>query len=131
MADSRTDEAHAAPGILAAQDHAAASDIDEDRTFFRNAVERVLDRLYGAAFQLTRNPASAEDLVSETVMKAWSALPDLRDRRCFPKWVLKILSNTFVSSARSHKAEGLVTNYEEDDAHFSLFEQLHQPFLLW
>lgn len=107
----------------------------DDRVFFQAAIERRMDCLYGSALRLTRNPADAEDLVSEAVIKAWAHLDTLQDRQAFPKWVLRILTNTFISNCRrkGHHFE-LLDEAEEldcDGEHFSLFEKVHQPFLLW
>ena len=105
---------------------------DTDRAFFRAEVERLMDRLYGTALRLTRNPADAEDLVSEAVTKAWAHLGDLADRRAFPKWLFRILANTFVSGRRRQRQETSETMIDaEGEETFSLFEKLHQPFLLW
>jgi RNA polymerase sigma-70 factor (ECF subfamily) len=103
----------------------------DDCTFFRAEIERLTDRLYGVALRLTGNPAAAEDLVSEAVLKAWSNLGQLEDRQCFPKWVLRILTNAFVSGCRKTSHEPTIALDEEGEERFSLFEQLHQPFLLW
>jgi RNA polymerase sigma-70 factor (ECF subfamily) len=107
--------------------------IDETskRTFFEGEIRRLLARLYGVALRLTGNPAEAEDLVSETTIKAWSRLHQLEDLQAFEKWVFRILTNTFISSRRlahSARTEGLE---EEGEQSFSLFERMHQPFLLW
>jgi RNA polymerase sigma-70 factor (ECF subfamily) len=105
---------------------------DSDRDFFRAEVERLMDRLYGTALRLTRNPADAEDLVSEAVTKAWASLSHLADRQAFPKWLFRILSNTFVSERRRARCETSETIIGADGEEiFSLFEKLHQPFLLW
>lgn len=101
----------------------------EDRAFFRAEIERLTDRLYGAALRLTRNPCDAEDLVAEAVEKAWSRLDQLRDRKAFPKWITRILANAFVSHCRGCGPE--MVELDGDDPCFSLFEHLHQPFLLW
>jgi RNA polymerase sigma-70 factor (ECF subfamily) len=103
---------------------------EADRAFFRAEIERLTDRLYGTALRLTRNPADAEDLVSETVMRAWSALAQLKDRQSFPKWIFRILANTFVSTWRHARTDVRAAPAESEDD-FSLFEQMHQPFLLW
>jgi RNA polymerase sigma factor (sigma-70 family) len=115
----------------------AVSEEATQRQFFEANVERLLDRLFGTALRLTRNRADAEDLVGETVAKAWTNFGELRDPRTFEAWIQRILANTFVSEwrPRSTRAE-VALNTEEDgtalDAHgFSLFERLHQPFLLW
>ncbi|MCR4265090.1 sigma-70 family RNA polymerase sigma factor [Nitratireductor sp. ZSWI3] len=103
-----------------------------DRVFFRTEIERLMDRLYGTALRLTRNRADAEDLVAETVMKAWAHFGQLADRRCFHKWLLRILVNTFVSNQRHLHADMFEALDPDDEAcQFSLFEKMHQPFLLW
>lgn len=105
---------------------------DADRAFFQAEVERLMDRLYGTALRLTRSPSDAEDLVSEAVTKAWAGFAQLADRQAFPKWLFRILSNTYISErrrARPLASETVLAG--EDDEPFSLFEKLHQPFLLW
>ncbi len=92
--------------------------------------------LYNTALRLSRNPDSAEDLVAETVSKAWAAFANLQERDRFRAWIFRILTNTFISSYRKQKNEGESVPYVEepgegDDEQFSLFESLHQPFLLW
>jgi len=106
-------------------------DDSSDRTFFEAEIQRLLGRLYGVALRLTRNQADAEDLVSETTVKAWSKLDQLEDRQSFPKWVFRILTNTFISSRRGAHLERTTSLEEDGEQPFSLFEKLHQPFLLW
>ncbi|MFZ5540549.1 MAG: RNA polymerase sigma factor [Pseudomonadota bacterium] len=103
------------------------------REFFAAEVERLADRLYGTALRLTRNADDAEELVAETVAKAWAKLAELRDRQCFEAWIQRILANTFLSDWRHRRAcpEVALEDEDEDGEPFSLFEKLHQPFLLW
>jgi len=105
------------------------------RRFFECEVERLLDRLYGTAVRLTRSETEAEDLVAEALTKAWARLDDLQDLQAFEKWVFTILANTFVSDrrrARARPREWIIDAESDADAeHFSLFDQVHQPFLLW
>jgi RNA polymerase sigma-70 factor (ECF subfamily) len=105
---------------------------DADRAFFRAEVERLMDRLYGTTLRLTRNAADAEDLVSEAVTRAWANFARLEDRQAFPKWLFRILANTYISEqrrARPSIAEPI--SMDDDERPFSLFEKMHQPFLLW
>lgn len=104
------------------------------RRFFEAGVLRLMDRLYGSALRLTRDANEAEDLVAETVARAWAKLDDLRDQERFDGWIFKILANTFISERRkrppgSERPEPEVL--DEGQGEFSLFRQLHQPFLLW
>jgi RNA polymerase sigma-70 factor (ECF subfamily) len=106
------------------------------REFFEVQVLGLLGALEGAARRLTRNDADAEDLVAETVSRAWRALDTLESEAAFRAWMFRILNNTFVSDLRRAGARPQTESFEvgEGDAEgqeFSLFEQMHQPFLLW
>lgn len=97
-----------------------------------------MDRLYGAALRLSRNPDEAEDIVAETVGKAWRKLDELRDPDALEGWLFRILNNTFISTWRKRQCRQArevdvdTTDPEAcDEMNFSLFQQLHQPFLLW
>ena len=95
----------------------------------------ILGRLHGVAMRLTRNDADAEDLVAETIARAWRAHESLAMPRAFPAWVFRILNNTFISDRRRASARGQVEPIADsnldDEQPFSIFERLHQPFLLW
>lgn len=102
------------------------------RDFFATQVGRLADRLFGTALRFTRNRDEAEDLVAETVARAWAKLGELRDRQAFEAWIRRILSNTFVSEWRHRRASPVIESVADGDCEgFSLFEQLHRPFLLW
>ncbi len=113
------------------------SDCPSDRRqWFEARLEPLLDRLYGTALRLTRHPDDAEDIVAEAVAKAWQRLDELRDPARFDAWLFHILSNTFISEWRRRRCRpqpandpDAVERLEESD--FTLFQQLHQPFLLW
>ena len=109
------------------------TNVDCKRQLFAAEVERLIDRLYGTAVNMTRHGADAEDLVAEALAKAWANLDSLQDRQSFEKWVFRILVNTIISDRRRRKArpaEESVDDREGPDR-FSLFEKVHQPFLLW
>jgi RNA polymerase sigma-70 factor (ECF subfamily) len=109
-----------------------------DREYFERAVGESLDALYGAALRMCRNDSQAQDLVAEAVARAWSHFGALRDRQCFRAWLFKILTNVFFEECRRQAAnpspaslEAMAEEDEEAEAPFSIFEKLHQPFLLW
>jgi RNA polymerase sigma-70 factor, ECF subfamily len=105
---------------------------NSDHEFFRAQIERLMDSLYGTALRLTRNRADAEDLVAESVMKGWAHFGQLADRECFDKWMLRILTNTFISARRRRQPEkDEAIDIDSDDCSFSLFDKMHQPYLLW
>jgi RNA polymerase sigma-70 factor (ECF subfamily) len=100
-----------------------------DRDWFEHAVLAVLPELVGTARRLARNREDAEDLAAEAITKAWLHRASLRERQRFAGWILRILTNLFISRRRDaarHEETGL-----DEETEFSLFERLHQPFLLW
>lgn len=105
------------------------------RDVFESEVLALLPRLLGVARRLTRNDADAEDLVAETVVRAWKSLDSLHCEKAMRSWLFRILNNTFVSEWRRARVrpqfEPLDDDEEDAAAQFSLFEQMHQPFLLW
>jgi RNA polymerase sigma-70 factor (ECF subfamily) len=105
------------------------------REAFEHQVLALFGTLHGVARRLTCNDADGEDLVAETVARAWRARAALEDEGAFRAWILRILHNTFVSDKRRAATHGEVhaewPDDEDEDGRFSIFEQMHQPFLLW
>lgn len=101
-----------------------------DRDWFEKAVLAVLPELVGTARRLARNREDAEDLAAEAITRAWLHRASLRERQRFPGWILRILTNLFISRRRSDAFRHEETALDEA-TEFSLFERLHQPFLLW
>jgi RNA polymerase sigma-70 factor (ECF subfamily) len=74
--------------------------------------------------------------VAETVVRAWRARDSLESEAAFRAWIFRILHNTFVSELRRAGARPRLESFEcdeadEEEVRFSIFEQMHQPFLLW
>jgi len=101
-----------------------------DSAWFEHAVVNLLPELVGTARRLTRDREEAEDLAAEAITRAWLKLPSLRDRDRFRGWILRILTNLFLSRQRAEATRPQAVCLDED-GEFSLFERLHQPFLLW
>ena len=106
------------------------------KQLFEDQVLALLGSLHGVARRLTGNEAEAEDIVAETVARAWRSRDSLQDHQAFRAWIFRILHNTFISERRrpdSRLEFGLDSCDDEEEAtgQFSLFEQMHQPFLLW
>jgi RNA polymerase sigma-70 factor (ECF subfamily) len=107
------------------------------RDAFEKQVLELLPTLHGVARRLTCAEADAEDLVAEAVARAWHARDALDDECAFRAWIFRILHNSFISdkrrlASRTEVAAGWDSDDgDEEEARFSIFEQMHQPFLLW
>jgi RNA polymerase sigma-70 factor (ECF subfamily) len=110
---------------------------EEIRHWFSRMVKDNMNVLYGVALHLTGNSANAEDLVAETVIKAWAGIGKLDDRARFRPWVLRILRNEFISSYRKASIRPLEVPFTEvpadddDGSVSSLLLEQSDDFLKW
>ena len=74
----------------------------DDAAFETEALSH-LDRLYGAALRMTRNPADAEDLVQETYAKAFQASHTFTPGTNLKAWLYRILTNSYINHYRKAK----------------------------
>ena len=110
---------------------------DNVKVYFTSCIEQNMQSLYAYALRLTYNSADAEDLVAESVTKAWSVIHTLEDRSRFRPWIFRILHNCFVSDYRKKSVRPSQTSYDEcDDSQdnqqiASLLIQQPNEFLNW
>jgi RNA polymerase sigma-70 factor (ECF subfamily) len=64
-----------------------------------------LPALRAFAMSLTRNSASADDLVQDTIVKAWSNINKFQPGSNLRAWLFTILRNTFYSDLRKRRRE--------------------------
>ncbi|MFW6193767.1 MAG: RNA polymerase sigma factor [Gemmatimonadota bacterium] len=105
-----------------------------DAGWFEEEVMELLPDLLSAACYMAERRADAEDVVAEAVARAWEHREDLRDRDRFRGWIFRILRNCHLGRCRSRDRrpeEVPLPGEGDDEPSFSLFERLHQPFLLW
>jgi RNA polymerase sigma-70 factor (ECF subfamily) len=76
------------------------SESDPQRASFEREALVHLDALYRVALRLTRNPADADDLVQETMFKAYRAWHQYRPGTNAKGWLLTILRNAFINEYR-------------------------------
>ena len=72
-----------------------------DRIAANHLLSRYYDRALTQAQKYCDNYLDAEDLVQETFLKAWQALPELRDEQAFWPWLRTIMRNQRVDESRS------------------------------
>ncbi len=81
----------------------------DPRQDFEQRVRPYLAQLYPAALRMTRNPSDAEDLVQETLAKAYRGYGQFTPGTNLRAWLHKILANTFINTYRKRKREPVIT----------------------
>lgn len=78
---------------------------------FQSMVDETRRRAYTMALQLTRNPSDAEDLLQDTLVKAWRGFDTYMPGRPFLNWLLRIMQRAYLDTRRREnpirKAESL------------------------
>jgi RNA polymerase sigma-70 factor, ECF subfamily len=95
-----------------AQARAEETDAELTARFERDAIP-LLDQLYGGALRMTRNPADAEDLLQETMVKAYAGFRSFRAGTNLKAWLYRILTNTFINSYRKRQRQPLQSPTEQ------------------
>lgn len=83
-----------------------------------------LSALHRFAFSLCQSKQEAEELVSETVVKAFENRKQLREEEKIKQWLFRILNNVFISNYRKSKNHRTIDLSNLSNSSFSLFEQV-------
>ncbi len=67
------------------------------RRDFEQTALPLIDNLYGAAMRLTRDPAEAEDLVQDSMVRAYRFWDSFKQGTNIKAWMFTILRNTFIN----------------------------------
>lgn len=99
----------------------------EDKTAMRTEFEREalvhLDTLYNVALRLAGNSADAEDLVQETITKAYRAWDKYRPGTNCRAWLVTILRNTFINQFRKERRQPTGVPFDSVES-VSVFEAI-------
>jgi RNA polymerase sigma-70 factor, ECF subfamily len=97
---------------------------DADRRVrFESEVLPHLDRLYSAALRYTRDATDAEDLVQETVAKAYRSFHQYREGTNLKAWLYRVLHTTYISMYRKAQRRPQESLQDEIDD-FSFYDEL-------
>lgn len=91
-----------------------------DTGAFASLYEEIYEDLYRFALYILKNPADAQDMVSDTVMDAFASIHKLRKNEAFKSWIFRILSNKCRKKLKEYtqKPARLEDGRAEWDAHF-------------
>ena len=94
-----------------------------DRERFEQEALPLLDPLYAGALRMTRNPADAEDLVQETMLRAYRAFDSFEPGTNLKAWLFRIMTNAYINTYRKRQREPQQVSAEEIED-FDLYQEL-------
>jgi RNA polymerase sigma-70 factor (ECF subfamily) len=84
-----------------------------DDARYERDVRPLIDPLYASAVRMTRNPTDAEDLVQETLAKAYVNFHQFEEGTNLKAWMHRILTNNFINTYRKKQREPQRAGTEE------------------
>jgi RNA polymerase sigma-70 factor (ECF subfamily) len=96
------------------------SDADARRAAFEAEVLPQLDALYRLGLRLTTEPSRAEDLVQDTVLKAFRSWERFQPGTNIRSWLFTILRNTFINDYRRRQREPIPMDLESPESGLAL-----------
>jgi len=97
---------------------APAKQDQASQLLFEREVASCRPQLYPVAMHMTGNPADAEDLVQETLTRAYTGLHGFRPGSNARAWLYRIMANEFVTGYRRRRREPIqVLSPEIESAH--------------
>jgi RNA polymerase sigma-70 factor, ECF subfamily len=75
------------------------------REAFERDVLPLLKPLARQALRMTRNRADAEDLLQDTMLKAYTGFPSFRQDTNFRAWLYRILTNAYINGYRKRQRQ--------------------------
>lgn len=86
-----------------------------DHIEFEEVAMPQADALYGAALRMTRDPTQAEDLVQETLLRAYRFWHKFQQGTNIKAWLFRIQTNIFINKYRKKQTEQKVIDDRPDD----------------
>ena len=100
-----SDYAQAALGTNSGGETADLSESPDLRARFERDVVPLRDALYLRALQITHHHDDAEDLLQETMMKAYTGFRSFREGSHLKAWLNRILTNTYINGYRKKQRQ--------------------------
>jgi len=88
---------------------------EADHAEFERVAMPTADALYGAALRMTRDPTAAEDLVQETLLRAYRFWHKFEQGTNIKAWLFRIQTNIFINRYRKKQTEQKVMDDRQID----------------
>jgi RNA polymerase sigma-70 factor (ECF subfamily) len=98
---------------------------DEKRAAFEREALPHLDTIYRVALRFTGDASRAQDLVQDTMLKAFRSWHRYQPGTNIRAWLLTILRNTFINEYRREKHRGPTVDVSTAET-FSLFNEVQE-----
>lgn len=85
----------------------------DEKEYFCENIRQCKNSMYALAYGMLKNENDAADVMQDAILKAYSNLDKLKDRKKFKPWILKILHNTAVDFI--HKRQILINVGEHEE----------------
>lgn len=101
---------------------------------FEERIPESRKRVYAIAYKILHNRSDAEDVVQETLVRAWSSLAEFDPRRSFNAWISRIATNICIDRLRRRSVrkdvsleESLTTETFDPAYRIDLADFSHDP----
>jgi RNA polymerase sigma-70 factor (ECF subfamily) len=91
----------------------------------RQLIDEHAAAVYQLAYGILHDPGLAEDVVQETMIKAWRGLGDFRGEASTRTWVLRIAHNTAIDALRRRRDRSYAPEDLPEDA--GVMPDVHDP----
>lgn len=88
---------------------------DERARQFEEQMLPHIDTLYRAALSMTRSPASADDLVQDTYVRAFQYFDNFEGGTNSRAWLFRILTNLYINSYRKKNREPEQVSFDQSE----------------
>ena len=89
----------------------------ERRSRFEAEALPHMDALYSSAVSMTRNSATADDLIQETYLKAWRFWDKFTPGTSCKAWLFRIMTNTYINMYRKSSREPHKIGFDDIEGH--------------
>ena len=89
--------------------------IQGDRKAFETIIRSMSRNLFAIAYAILQNREEAEDVVQDTIIKAWKSRWRIRDPEKFPAWISTITRHRARDVARRRRSEPLPPDFESSE----------------
>lgn len=89
--------------------------ISGDTNSFSELVERTSPKIYALGLRMLGNDQDAEDMLQETYLKAYKALPNFEKRSSITTWLFRIAANEALMQLRKRKAAFNLVEIDKDE----------------